>query len=140
MLGLLPSDLGALVSVDDPRLAPDGAHVAYGVLRVDLEHNRYHGRVWVAAADGSVPPAPRSPEDVTATLPRWSPNGRSLAYAARPLDDDDAPTELRVAPAFGDGEHRVIARWREAPRELEWSPDGTRLAYVARDPDPERYG
>jgi dipeptidyl aminopeptidase/acylaminoacyl peptidase len=110
------------------------------VQRVDLENNRYHSRVWIAATDASTAPIVLSPADMTASLARWSPDGTRIAYTARVLDDDEALTELRVAPAFGDGEHRVVVRWREGPRELEWSPDGSRIAFVARDPDPDRYG
>ena len=51
MLGLLPNDIGLLVSVSDPRLSPDASRVAFSVVRIDLENNRYHSRVWVAATD-----------------------------------------------------------------------------------------
>ncbi|MCU1428149.1 MAG: peptidase prolyl oligopeptidase active site domain protein [Actinomycetia bacterium] len=139
MLGLRPDDVELLVSAADPRLSPDGTRVAFSVDRPDLEHNRYQTRTWVAPADGSTAAAPQTPEDVNASVARWSPDGALLAYCARPVDDDDAETELRVMPAGG-GDHRVVTTSREPIRELEWSPDGSRLAFVARDPDPERYG
>ncbi len=139
MLGMLPEDVALLVSASDPRVSPGGDWVSFAVQRADLEHNRYQSRVWRAPVDGSQPAEPCTPDDVTAGVARWSPDGVSLAYAARALDDEEAPTELRVMPASG-GEHRVVASSREAIRELEWSPDGTRLAYVARDPDPDVYG
>jgi dipeptidyl aminopeptidase/acylaminoacyl peptidase len=140
MLGFMPDDVGLLVTASDPRLSPDGTRVAFCVQRTDLEHNRYHSRVWVAPVDGSTPPTAVSPENVNAGLARWSPDGTQLAYSAHPLEDDDAASDIYVAAAAGDTSTRVICTCPDAPNELEWSPDGTRLAFVARDPVSQRYG
>jgi dipeptidyl aminopeptidase/acylaminoacyl peptidase len=139
MLGLLPEDVGILVTPSDPRLSRDGAHVALTVHRADLQANRTQGHVWVAATDGASPPRPVSPDDVSASLGRWSPDGTHLAYAARPVDDDDAVSEIRIVAARS-GEERVVCSCPSEPSEIEWSPDGTRVAFVARDPDPDCYG
>jgi dipeptidyl aminopeptidase/acylaminoacyl peptidase len=146
MLGLNPGDIGLFVIPSDPRLSPDGSRIAFSVQRVDLEHNRYHARIWVAATDGAAPAVAISAEADTACLARWSPDGTRIAYAARPLDDDEAVTEIRVveveaeAAAEGTGEYRTVCVCPSEPSELEWSPDGAHLAFVARDPERERYG
>src|SRR5882724_7398297 len=103
MLGLLPEDVGLLVSASDPRVSPDRARVACTVQRVDAEHNRYQGRVWVGPADGAAPATAISPADVSAGLARWSPDGARVAYAAHALDDtdDEAVSEIRVVAATG---------------------------------------
>src|SRR5690242_142181 len=134
MLGLAPEDVGLLINVSDVRLSPDARQVAFTVQRTDLEHNRYRTQVFVAPVDGSTAPVALSPDSVTSGVARWSPDGARLAFSARAIDDDEAVTELWVAPAGG-GEHRVACRCSDAPHELAWSPDGTRLAFVARDPD-----
>jgi dipeptidyl aminopeptidase/acylaminoacyl peptidase len=139
MLGLLPEDVGLLVAASDPRLSPDGDRIVFTVQRVDLEHNRYRTRVWMTETDGAKPPAPITPDDCNANLARWSPDGTQLAYASKPVEDEEAPTEVRVVAASG-GEPRTLASTRESVRELEWAPDGRHLAYVARDPDPDVYG
>jgi dipeptidyl aminopeptidase/acylaminoacyl peptidase len=141
MLGIQPNDIGLLVAASDPRLAPDGSQVAFTVTRVNMEQNRYESRVWVAATNGAEPPAVFSPEDLSAGLARWSPDGTQIAYTAHRLDDDDeaAVTEIRIVKAGGGDPIATIA-CPSAPTEMEWSPDSTRLAFVARDPDPERYG
>lgn len=141
MIGLLPEDVRLLVSPSDPRVSPDGARVAYAVQRVDAEHNRHQGRVWVGATDGSAPASMISPDNVSAGLARWSPDGTRLAYASHAIDDDDteAVSEIRIVAATG-GDHTVVCTCPTPPTEIEWSPDGSRLAFVARDPDRERYG
>ena len=140
MLGLNPGDVGLFVNPSDPRLSPDGSRVVFSVQRVDMEHNRYPARIWVAATDGGSAAVAISPEAETTGLPRWSPDGSTIAYATRPLDDDDAVTEIRVVDAAGGGEPRTVCVCPSEPSELEWSPDGVHLAFVARDPDRDRYG
>src|SRR5664279_1360918 len=127
MIGLKPEDVGLLASCSDPRLSPDGAQVVFVIHRVELEQNRYTSRVWVAATDGASPAVAISPDDVSAAVPRWSPDGADIAYGAHALDDDDAVSEIRVVGAGG-GDHRAVCKCPSEPSELEWSPDGTRLA------------
>ena len=67
-----PEDIGRLVTVSDPRVSPDGAHVAFVVTHVDLPGNRYRSAVWVVPADGSAPARPLTAGDRRATTPRWS--------------------------------------------------------------------
>lgn len=134
--GMVPADIGALHQVEGPRVSPDGSLVAYVVSDVDVAGNQYRRRVFLADATGSE--APRQftagPRDRS---PRWSPDGRSLAFVT---DHEGGPAEVCVLPVDRGGERVVVARLAEGPSELEWSPGGTELALVARDPDTARYG
>ena len=51
-----PDDVYELTGVGDPRIAPDGRHVAYQVWSIDRETNEYRGAIWVTALDGSGDP------------------------------------------------------------------------------------
>jgi dipeptidyl aminopeptidase/acylaminoacyl peptidase len=57
-------------------------------------------------------------------FPRWSPDGRWLAFSARIADEDS----LHVIRADGSRSRRVA---RGAIIDFDWSPDGRRLAFVA---------
>ena len=132
-----PADIAGLVEVSDPRVSPDGRTIAFVVTTVDLEANRYRGRVWLAAADGSEPPRPFTAGEHRDGRPRWSPDGRELAFVSH---REGEGSELYVLPVTGGGELRRAASWPEEIEELAWSPDGRRLAFTARQRDDDRGG
>jgi dipeptidyl aminopeptidase/acylaminoacyl peptidase len=116
-----PEHIASVVAPNDPRLSPDLTQVAFSVHWADAEANTGRSAVWVATIDGQR-------TDVVATnasMPRWSPDGRSLAFVRE--------SSVCVLPMRGPGEARTIATWKgSAPEALEWSPDGTYLATLAR--------
>jgi len=132
-----PDDIGRLVSVSDPRVAPDGRQVAFVVTRVDLAANRYRSAVWLAAADGSVPPYPLTDGEDDATCPRWSPDGRRLALSRRGTGPDASST-LQVLPVGVPG---ATLRVCERPESIGELADRLLTGAEDRDdPDPERVG
>src|SRR5437773_1362401 len=131
MLGLQPDDIGLLVSASDPRLSPDGSRVAFSVQRVDRERNRYQTRVRVVSADGATPAVALSPDDVSADLARWSPDGTQIVYAARPIADDDAVSELWLVGVDGSESPRPLTTGTYEASEVAWSPDGRRVAFAS---------
>ena len=135
--GMCPADIGRVRQLGDPRVSPDGSAVAFTVTDPDLEGNRYTHRIWLVPARG----AGSSPRPFTGPgseqLPRWSPDGRRLAFA---VTGDDGRSQICVLPV-ADGGERLVVCGTEAPvTELAWAPDGHALAFAARDPDPARYG
>ena len=64
-----------LTGVADPRIAPDGATVAYVVSALDGEANEYRGAIWLAALDGSSPPRRLTAGTRRDAAPRLSPDG-----------------------------------------------------------------
>ena len=62
-------------------------------------------------------------------LPRWSPDGRSLAF----LSDREDSNQIWVMPARG-GEAVRLTEGKNAIRSFQWSPDGKAVAYLAAEP------
>ena len=128
-----PQDVYELVNGGDPRISPDGALVAYTVTALDQESNEYRGAIWVAPLDGSSEPRQFTAGERRDMMPRWSPDGRWLAFASN-RGDEKAPANIYLIPAEG-GESRRLTELKESVEHVEWSPDSTRIAFTARARD-----
>jgi dipeptidyl aminopeptidase/acylaminoacyl peptidase len=108
------------------------------VTRLDRETDRVRSTIWVADAEGGTP-RPFTAGPRRDTTPRWSPDGRWLAFLS---ERDEAKAQLYLIPASG-GEARRLTSLPFGAGPPAWSPDGSRIAFGARtgtppDPDPAK--
>ncbi|MGZ8717037.1 MAG: TolB family protein, partial [Gaiellaceae bacterium] len=130
MAGMQPDDLYELTGVGDPRISPDGRRVAYVVATTDRESSEYRSAIWVAPLDGSEEPSRFTAGEKRDGSPRWSPDGRWLAFISN-RGDEKAQAQIYVIPAQG-GEARKLTDLKESAADLVWSPSSTRLAFTSR--------
>jgi dipeptidyl aminopeptidase/acylaminoacyl peptidase len=124
-------DVMSLRVVSDPRISPDGKHVAFVVTQADMKTNFRNPDVWLVPADGGEPQQlTRSPK--RDDQPRWSSDSRRLAF----ISDRDGKAQIYLLSIDG-GEARKVTDVQTAVQSFEWSPDGKRIAYIAADPVPE---
>lgn len=116
------ADLFDLKFLRDARLSPDGCHVAYVVSSTDSEE---HFELWIQDIEQEGP-ARRCAYAGNAMTPRWSPNGRWIAFVGdRRLLVCEFPS-LRISEPLTP--ESLTAH--EAPA---WSPDSARLAVSLRE-------
>jgi dipeptidyl aminopeptidase/acylaminoacyl peptidase len=122
------TDLLAAVRVTDPQLSPDGRLVAYVRTTTDAATGKRNADIWVVPSDGSGTPKLLIGGDKTETAPRWSPDGKAVAF----LSNRDG-AELQVYLADSDGGHiRQLTRLAAgAQPPLVFSPDSSQLAFVS---------
>src|SRR5689334_13167395 len=80
--GITPEDYFAFEFLSDPHISPDGKLVAYVVSKVDRAQNRRNSAIWMAATDGTKAPWQFTTTPQSASSPRWSPDGQSLAFTS----------------------------------------------------------
>jgi dipeptidyl aminopeptidase/acylaminoacyl peptidase len=119
-------DLLVTVRVSDPQLSPDGRSVAYVRTTTDAESWKRNADIWVVPAEGG---APRSiiAGDKSDDTPRWSPDGRQLAF----ISARDGDPQVYVADASGQNARQLSRLSGGVQAPLVWSPDSRVLAFVA---------
>ena len=139
--GITAEDYFNFVFVADPRLSPDGNQVAYVSSRVDKVKNRRIPSVWIVATDGRSAPRLLLDEAWSASAPRWSPDGKTIAFASgRVLGDSTgkagpqaAPSraQLWTVPAAG-GTPRRISNVANGVSGCSWSPNASQFVCLVR--------
>jgi dipeptidyl aminopeptidase/acylaminoacyl peptidase len=151
-----PEDLYDLRVPTEVALSPDGRWVAFSVKAVAPGKDGYRTSLWVAPADGEEPARQLTVGARNDTTPRWSPDGRTIAFlsdraavlqaggAGAKAGKAEAPkeggTQVWLLPFADGGEARQLT---DLPKDVEgiaWSPDGRRLCVVsgAASTDPEK--
>jgi dipeptidyl aminopeptidase/acylaminoacyl peptidase len=77
------SDYYRVETVNGTTLSPDGRTVVYVRSFIVESENRRHSEIWVVPADGSEPPRRLTNPAFSSSGPRWSPDGRLLAFTSR---------------------------------------------------------
>jgi dipeptidyl aminopeptidase/acylaminoacyl peptidase len=126
---MLPSDVTRIVTIGDPRVAPDGAAIAYVVTWADAPANEYRSRIWLTSVPAGGPGAPATSGTGRDGLPRWSPDGTALAFVSH---RSGGPGSRLNVIRLGGGEPAEIVPWPDDIDDVAWSPDGRWLAFGAR--------
>jgi dipeptidyl aminopeptidase/acylaminoacyl peptidase len=138
--GVTAEDYFAFEQAGDPQIAPDGKWVAYTVTTIDQKTNRRVSRIWIAALDGSHPPVPYTGEGSSSTSPRWSPDGRFMAFLssrAEGLPGTGVPQRAQIwILSRNGGEARRLSNLENGISSIEWSPDSNHLAGLTRTGPP----
>src|SRR5258705_9664788 len=125
-------DLFQIREVSDPQLSPDAQSVAYTVKTLLVKEDKSEERIWSEPTNGGEA-IPLTAEGVSSSHPRWSPDGKYLAFlSAR----NEGKTQVWLLNRSG-GEAQHLTETPQDVDDFAWSPDSTRLAVVLRDPSEE---
>jgi dipeptidyl aminopeptidase/acylaminoacyl peptidase len=114
--------------VAGPQLSPDVQWVAYTVNATSLKEDKTEERIWMVPFAGGEA-IPLTAEGVSSSHPRWSPDGKYLAFlSAR----HEGKTQVWLLNRTG-GEAQQLTDTPQAVDNFVWSPDGQRLCLILRD-------
>ncbi len=131
------SDILQFVWVADPQITADGATIAFVRVVVNEQKDDYETSIWLVPASGAEAPR-RLTSGTRDSSPRWSPDGRQLAFV-RAVERDGRPQPPQVfLLALDGGEARAITDVPRGASSPVWSPDGLRIAFnsTTRPDDP----
>lgn len=113
----------------DPQLSPDGKQLLFTIDKADWKSNRRVGHIYRVNADGTGQVQLTFGERGESS-PRWSPDGKSIAFTTR--RDADTNNQIYLLSVEG-GEARRVTSHPTAPGSLSWTPDGKSIYFVAAD-------
>ena len=119
-------DLIGAVRIADPQLSPDGRTVVYTRTTTDRESGRRNADLWTVPAGGGTPKELIA-GDKSETSPRWSPNGRQIAF----ISTRDGEAQVYVADADGSSARRITDLAKGVQPPLIFSADGSKVAFVS---------
>src|SRR6201996_2508523 len=117
-------DIFSLQCVTDAQIRPDGHVVAYVRMSYDIMTDRPRRSIWLVDTDTGVQ-TPLATGPGSSGSPRWSPDGKRLAYIA----SDGGRPQLFVRWMQTEQAAR-ITDLTEMPEALQWSPDGRSIAFI----------
>src|SRR5262245_20955434 len=135
---ITPEDVLTIRELNDINLSPDGKKIAFVVNEPNDPKKPREPRasnIWVVPGDGREVPRPMIPGLSSANTPRWSPDGRMLAFLSdrgglqANADNSTQIYLLRIGEQTGE-------RLTSVPggvEQYEWSRDGRMIAFIARD-------
>src|SRR5262245_26785236 len=120
-------DLIGAIRVTDPQLTPDGRQVAFVRTTTDLKSGERNADIWTVPADGSSEPRELIVGNKTDNTPRFSPDGRHLAF----ISTRDGAPQVFFADAKGGDVRKITSLAMGAQPPLVFSGDGSRIAFVS---------
>jgi len=132
-----PEDIVDIRTVSDANISPDGKRIAFVVGEPGDSNNpdnTRHENIWTVPVDGSEPARLFASSPRNEDAPRWSPDGRWLAFLSDRGEDNQKQIWLMRADS---GNAEKLTNAKAGVDSFKWSRDSKMIAFLARDANTE---
>ncbi|HEY3137704.1 MAG TPA: S9 family peptidase [Blastocatellia bacterium] len=119
-------DLLRVRRVSDPQLSPDGRWIAYTVADTDKSANKRATQIYLISIDGG-DPRQLTNEKQSSSQPRWSPDGKRLAFVSA----RDGEPQIWTIDLAETAQAKKITNLSTGVDAPVWSPDGKWIAFTS---------
>jgi len=116
--------------LSEPRCSLDGGQLLYVLTKEDWKANKRVSHIWRINTDGTEPVQMTNGSNGEKS-PRWSPDGKRIAFLAKRKDVKESQIYLISNEA---GEAMQLTRHKTSVSSITWSPDGAFIYFLAKDP------
>jgi dipeptidyl aminopeptidase/acylaminoacyl peptidase len=121
-------DLLKIRRVSDPQISPDGRWIAFTITDTDKPANKRTTQLYLIPADGGEP-RQLTNEKQSSASPRWSPDGKRLAFVSA-RDGQPQIWTMEVSEGTA-GPAKAITSISTGADGPVWSPDGKWIAFTS---------
>ncbi len=119
-------DLMKVRRISDPQVSPDGRWAAYVQGEVEFDENKIAKHIWLVPIEGGEPRQLTQGEG-SETRPRWSPDGRALAF----ISTRGGKSQVWIIPATG-GEARALTSISTGADGVVWAGKSDWLLFTSK--------
>jgi dipeptidyl aminopeptidase/acylaminoacyl peptidase len=124
------NDLYRISDISEPSVSPDGRWVAYTVQRLNAQINSGYSELWKVSIDGKSTQQLTFSKEYSNSLPKWSPDGKWLAYLSDTGSENT--TQIWLMPANG-GKSLQVTNINGEVSDFNWAPDSQNIAFIGNE-------
>ncbi len=130
---ITPEDIVSIRSVTEPQISPEAKSVAFIITEpadTSKSDEVWNSDIWIVPADGSELPRKYAFGSKLEIMPRWSPDGRYLAFLSNRGKDDK--NQIYLLPVAG-GEAEVLTSMKAGVDLYKWDPGSHAITFISKD-------